>query len=92
MDFNLKVKIWQRVTIDDKELSQKLLSKLKVGTIKDILEFFNALAEEWYADEQTTVLFETEELIYPEENNGVETVDVYGGNQLLWNNKEIKNV
>lgn len=78
-----KVTVWQELTIDDVRYSKEEIIKL-LKDCSDISpwELFEAM--------DVNTLYETEETMTVEDNNGNETVELWQDGKIIWTNAETK--
>ena len=84
MNLDFKITVWQRIHLhDDDPHKEEILKHFKEGSVYDIFEMNNY---------QYETLYDTEEILIPETNNGDPTRDILDddGNSIWDNvNKEI---
>lgn len=76
---DIKVTAWNRIHYTDKADMQTLIERVKKGEDESIWD-----NDEWF-DEFETV-YDTEENISIEENQGYSTIEVYENDKLIWQN------
>lgn len=81
---DVKITTWQRLHFNDDANMQDLIQKLKENTFFP----FDLCYESEF--EELEYLSETDEYLYPDENNNQPTVEVYEGNEFqecIWTNR-----
>lgn len=85
---DVKITIWQRLHFNDDTNMQDLIQKLKENTSP-----FDLCYESEF--EELEYLSETDEYLYPNQNDNQPTVEVYEGNELfqecIWTNQIYEN-
>lgn len=83
-----KATIWFRIPIQSEEVLQKVKQKIEEGLLPS--ELYNELDTEHELG-QCELLYDTEEFISPNENDGQSTIELYGGSdngnqECIWDN------
>lgn len=82
-----KATIWFRIPIRDKETLNKVKQKIEKGILPS--ELYNDLDTEHELG-QCEPLYDTEEFITPNENDGQSTIEIYSdgdkNTQMVWDN------
>ena len=76
---DVKCTVWQRVHFTDDADMEKVIQQIKEGDINIIYDQSNGFME-------CETLYDTEVHIAPKDNHGDATVEVYKGNQIIWEN------
>ena len=80
-----KVTVWQEIELDSTQLrswgtKDEIIERLKKNTQTSPWDLFEGT--------QTNTLYETEEMMTIEENDGQETIEVYEDDKIIWTNAE----
>lgn len=98
MNFDFKITIWERINVPECD-EQTILDKFKSGEFdcsQDVYDYYDKL----YGDDDTLdpidpvreILYDTEESMTPEDNNGYSTIEILADNgNLLYSNRTLKN-
>ena len=83
-----KATIWFRIPIQSEEVLQKVKQKIEEGLLPS--ELYNELDTEHELG-QCELLYDTEEFISPNENDGQSTIELYSGSdngnqKCIWDN------
>lgn len=76
-----KVTVWNEIELDEKYSKDEIISHLKDCPSLSPWELFEGT--------QTNTLYETEEVMTVEENDGQETIEVYEDDKIIWTNAEL---
>lgn len=78
-----KATIWFRIPLDSKETIKAVIKKLEQGFLPPELyddpDIYPELG-------QCEPLYDVEESMHPTENGGQSTVEIYDGEELIWDN------
>lgn len=77
---DIKVTVWNRVHFSDEANMQEVTDLIKQGNIESIFD------EELGFVEQE-ILYETEEKMIPEENDGCSTIEVFEDYKIIYKNE-----
>lgn len=79
---DVKVEVWQRLHYHDNADMKKIVRKLKeTGNANDVC------GDEWGYD-QCEYMYETESQIEVSEDKPDQTIEVYEGDKVIWQNNE----
>lgn len=78
-----KVTIWIRAHFSNEADMQEVIRQIKEGDINNIYDESNGFIE-------CETLFDTEVHIAPKDNHGDATVEVYKGDEVIWENSNKK--
>lgn len=73
---DVKVSVWQRQKFE-------IEAESYVEALKEVEKFKTEDVGAWIVDYENETLFETEELLHPENNGGLHTIELYDENQKL---------
>lgn len=73
---DVKVSVWQRQKFE-------IEAESYMEALKEVEKFKTEDVGAWIADYENETLFETEELLRPEDNGGLHTIELYDENQKL---------
>lgn len=79
MYIDYKVTIWKRIHFNENTDPKKVIQALEEGGLDDVFD------EELGFVEQE-ILYETEEKMIPEENDGCSTIEVYEDSKIIYKN------
>lgn len=79
MYIDYKVTIWKRIHFNENTDPKKVIQALEEGGLDDVFD------EELGFVEQE-ILYETEEEMIPEENDGCSTIEVYEDSKIIYKN------
>lgn len=74
--FDFKITTWERVTVFDDEVAEKILQQIKDGNIECSDDIYNSSAVEETGDLETEMIFGVSEQMTLEENDGASTIEV----------------
>ena len=75
-----KVTIWQEIELEEGYSKDEIIEQLKE---------YSKTPWELFEGTQTNTLYETEEVMTVEENDGQETIELYEDNKIIWTNAEL---
>jgi len=76
---DIKVTVWNRVHFSDEANMQEVTDLIKQGNIESIFD-------EDLGSEEKETLFDTEEYLSVEENDGCSTIEVYEDHKIIYKN------
>ncbi len=77
-----KATIWLRIPIESDKVLKKVKKRIEEGLLP--AELYDKLSMEDLS--QCETLYDTEEFINPNENNGQATIEIYKDDKLIWDN------
>lgn len=77
-----KATIWFRIPIESDEALKKVKEKLETGSLP--VHVYDELLMEDLG--QCETLYDTEEFINPNENDGQATIEIYSDDKMIWDN------
>jgi len=77
IELDYKITVWRKAFYDipDSDLPEFL---------KSVKQFGIDLEHEGFVEDE--IIYETEELILPSENNGLPTIELFANHNLIWSN------
>jgi hypothetical protein len=87
MHVDFKITTWERVEFDE-EHNEAVKKAIENGEITSAEDLFNFLADRGDANVDLERLEDVDEQMSVEENDGCSTVQVWEGDELIWENGE----
>lgn len=83
MEFDFKITTWERVTVDP-EKEEDVLQAIIDGKITTSTEIYNFLADQGDMNVDIQKLYDTDEQMSLNDNEGFSTIEVYDNGECIW--------
>ena len=87
MHIDFKITVWERVVFDE-EHNEAVQEAIENGVITSASDLFDFIADLGDANVDCETLTDTEEQMSVEENDGCSTIQIWEGEEIIWENGE----